>query len=146
MHAQIFGSSSWGQGWHGAAFFPLSPHTARAPDSSLLFQQQLLPICAHDQVTIKENAGICQDQKACLTTAGKAIKGYPRDKVIIKSLWGPDLSTGQFKMDISPEAVHKTIDAQLQRLGVDYLDLWVYRNIGKIEGWEDAIGAMSVSA
>ncbi|KAK9808347.1 hypothetical protein WJX73_004851 [Symbiochloris irregularis] len=74
---------------------------------------------------------------------GKAIKGFPREKVIIKSLWGPDLSTGQFKFDISREAAHRTIDAELQRLGVDYLDLWVYRNIGKGEGWEEAITAMS---
>lgn len=84
-------------------------------------------------------------EKCCCKCAGKAIKGIPREKVIIKSLFGPDISSGKLNWDVSREAVHKTIDTELQRLGVDYIDIWIYRNIGKGEGWEGAIEAMSVS-
>lgn len=60
-------------------------------------------------------------------SAGKALKGFPRESVVIVDKWGVLRTDKGFEMDASPEQCRRTIDAQLARLQTDYIDVWVYR-------------------
>ena len=79
-----------------------------------------------------------------LWPAGKAIKGLPREKVVLTVKWGPTIKDGQFGYAVTKEAAAKSIDGTLKRLGVDYIDLWVLRGQGSGEGLEETIKAMRV--
>ncbi len=62
----------------------------------------------------------------CTALAGKAIKGFPRDHVVISSKWGPMRDEkGNFSQDNSPEYCCKSLMASMKRLGVDYIDLYI---------------------
>ena len=69
----------------------------------------------------------------------------PRSSVVICDKWGPIFKPGQpMSFDASREAGQKRIDATLQRLGVDYIDVWILRCGGKPEGLEDTYTLMKV--
>ena len=69
----------------------------------------------------------------------------PRSSVVICDKWGPMFKPGQPpSFDASREAGRKRIDATLQRLGVDYIDVWILRCAGKPEGLEDTYTLMKV--
>lgn len=78
--------------------------------------------------------------------AGKAIKGVPRDQVVLASKWGP---TFDEKMkpghDASPEAARKGVERALQNLGVDYIDLLILRSTGPTVPIEESVKGMAVS-
>jgi aryl-alcohol dehydrogenase-like predicted oxidoreductase len=59
---------------------------------------------------------------------GRALSGH-RDQVVIASKWGNtyDESTRQLLTpDITPQYLHRALDATLRRLGTDYLDIYQF--------------------
>lgn len=69
----------------------------------------------------------------------------PRDKVIIASKWGPAVVDGQFGYKATAKDARECLEGQLQRLGVDYLDLWILRsNMHGVGILEESITAMKV--
>lgn len=75
-------------------------------------------------------------------SAGKALKGLPRENVIIVDKFGVLLTDKGFESDASPEQCRKTIDASLARLQTDYIDVWVYRCKDPKTPIEDTVRAM----
>ena len=65
-----------------------------------------------------------------MLSAGKALKGLPRERVVIVDKWGVLMTDKGHEWNGSPEQCRKNIDAQLARLQTDYIDVWVYR--GKV--------------
>ncbi|GAB4820418.1 hypothetical protein N2152v2_007464 [Parachlorella kessleri] len=55
---------------------------------------------------------------------GKAIKKYPREKVIIATKFGFVFENGAVGLDGSKEHCRAACEASLKRLGVDYIDLY----------------------
>ena len=57
---------------------------------------------------------------------GKALKGLPRDKVVISDKFWPEKFSGHdFPEDkLSEAGIRKTLEGQLRRLGTDYIDLY----------------------
>ena len=49
---------------------------------------------------------------------------------------------GEWKTDSSPEHLHEAVDASLQRLGVDQLDLWQHHRPDPQVPYEDLIGTL----
>ena len=69
----------------------------------------------------------------------------PRSSVVICDKWGAVAKPGQRPVfDASREVGEQRIDATLQRLGVDYLDCWILRCIGKFNNLEDVWTMMAV--
>ncbi|KAK9850252.1 hypothetical protein WJX84_002133 [Apatococcus fuscideae] len=58
---------------------------------------------------------------------GKAIKGIPRESVIIVDKWGVTHGPNGFSVDGSAATFRRGIDLQLARLGTEYIDVSVYR-------------------
>jgi aryl-alcohol dehydrogenase-like predicted oxidoreductase len=75
---------------------------------------------------------------------GKAIKDW-RDKVVLATKFGnvrrPDGTW--LAINGRPEYVHAACDASLQRLGVDYIDLYYQHRVDSTVPIEDTIGAMA---
>lgn len=55
------------------------------------------------------------------------IKDFPRDKVKIASKWGPLWTAEGLSADMSMASCREQCEASLKRLGVDYLDLYIFR-------------------
>lgn len=57
---------------------------------------------------------------------GKALKGLPRDKIVISDKFWPEKLPGHdFPEDkLSEAGIRKTLEGQLRRLGTDYIDLY----------------------
>ncbi|MGL6339074.1 MAG: aldo/keto reductase [Waterburya sp.] len=75
---------------------------------------------------------------------GKAIAAR-REEVILATKFGIkyDLATHSLVMDASPETVQQSCDRSLQRLGVDYIDLYYLHRVDPQIPIEDTVGAMS---
>jgi aryl-alcohol dehydrogenase-like predicted oxidoreductase len=76
---------------------------------------------------------------------GKAIKGR-RDKIILATKFGNEINdngvrTG--KVNGHPDYVRKSCEASLQRLGVDYIDLYYQHRVDPNIPIEDTISAMA---
>src|SRR3546814_18150155 len=67
-----------------------------------------------------------------------------RDEVVLATKFGNVRApTGDFlRIDGSPEYVAQACDASLQRLGVDYIDLYYQHRVDRHVPIEDPIGAM----
>ena len=52
---------------------------------------------------------------------------------------------GKYVMDSSPQNVRKSLEGTLQRIGVDYIDLYILRGWDQKTPIEDTIKAMAVS-
>eukprot|EP00891_Asterochloris_glomerata_P006356 jgi/Astpho2/6356/Aster-06019 len=77
------------------------------------------------------------------TLIGKAIKGIPRDKIVITSKWGPRITASGFGSDYSAESCKELLDLSLQRLGVDYIDVLILRSKDKDTPIEDTVKIMA---
>jgi aryl-alcohol dehydrogenase-like predicted oxidoreductase len=69
-----------------------------------------------------------------------------RDKVFIATKFGPmrDFQTGEFKgLDGSPENCRRAIEASLQRLGTDHVDLYYLHRVDPTTPIEETIAAMA---
>lgn len=75
---------------------------------------------------------------------GKAIKGR-RDQVILATKFGNVRGPNGERLGVrgDPEYVRKACDASLQRLGVDYIDLYYQHRVDTKVPIEDTIGAMA---
>lgn len=75
---------------------------------------------------------------------GKAIKGQ-RDRVILATKFGVVRGEGKSFLGISgkPEYVQQACDASLQRLGVDYIDLYYQHRVDPQVPIEETVGAMA---
>jgi aryl-alcohol dehydrogenase-like predicted oxidoreductase len=75
---------------------------------------------------------------------GKAIKGQ-RDRVILATKFGIMRGEGKSFLGVSgkPEYVQQACDASLQRLGVDYIDLYYQHRVDPQVPIEETVGAMA---
>lgn len=75
---------------------------------------------------------------------GKAIAGR-RDDVVVATKFGNERrEDGSFlRVNGKPEYVRSACDASLQRLGVDYIDLYYQHRVDKTVPIEDTVGAMA---
>ncbi|HMS25288.1 MAG TPA: aldo/keto reductase [Acidimicrobiia bacterium] len=76
---------------------------------------------------------------------GKAIKGR-RDQVVVSTKFGVEIDDDgnrTWKLNGQPSYVRKACEASLQRLGVDYIDLYFQHRIDPDVPIEDTIGAMA---
>lgn len=75
---------------------------------------------------------------------GRAIAGR-RDEVVVATMFGQvRREDGSFVgFDSRPEYVHKACDASLERLGVDYIDLYFQHRVDPTVPIEDTVGAMA---
>jgi len=75
---------------------------------------------------------------------GRAIKGR-RDQVVLATKFGNERRDDGSWVGINgrPDYVKKACDASLQRLGVDYIDLYYQHRVDKDTPIEDTVGAMA---
>ncbi|EIE19339.1 aldo/keto reductase [Coccomyxa subellipsoidea C-169] len=74
---------------------------------------------------------------------GSVIKEFPRERVKITTKWGPTWRDGQLKHDGSREHCRAECFSSLKRLGVDYLDMFIFRGPPDANTpWEDTIQFM----
>jgi aryl-alcohol dehydrogenase-like predicted oxidoreductase len=85
--------------------------------------------------------GIGENEKL----VGKAIQDR-RDRAIVATKFGFQRESENFedtKINGKPEYAHKACDASLQRLGLDYIDLYYLHRVDPTVPIEDTIGAMA---
>jgi aryl-alcohol dehydrogenase-like predicted oxidoreductase len=74
---------------------------------------------------------------------GRALKGR-RDQVVLATKFGNVRDAdGKARVDGRPEYVREAIDASLQRLGVDHVDLYYQHRVDKTVPIEETVGAMA---
>ncbi|MGH8278364.1 MAG: aldo/keto reductase [Gammaproteobacteria bacterium] len=75
---------------------------------------------------------------------GKALKGH-RDQTVIATKFGIERSPDGHSRRINgrPEYVREACDASLQRLGVDYIDLYYQHRVDPSTPIEETVGAMA---
>jgi aryl-alcohol dehydrogenase-like predicted oxidoreductase len=71
-----------------------------------------------------------------------ATLGGDRDKFVLASKCVLDLRDGKRSLDGSPEAIAKTLDGSLSRLGVDHIDLYYLHRLDKRVPIEESVGAL----
>lgn len=77
---------------------------------------------------------------------GKAIKGRPRDQIVIATKFGNEIDdNGKWtrKVNGRPEYVRQAVEGSLKRLGVDHIDLYYQHRVDPSVPIEDTIGAMA---
>jgi aryl-alcohol dehydrogenase-like predicted oxidoreductase len=76
---------------------------------------------------------------------GKALAGGKRDKVVLATKFGftGPVGAAERSIDGSPAYVKKACDASLQRLGVDFIDLYYLHRVDPSVPIEETVGAMS---
>jgi aryl-alcohol dehydrogenase-like predicted oxidoreductase len=74
---------------------------------------------------------------------GRALEGR-RDRAIIATKFGFRIEGGRMVgVDGRPENVRRAIDGSLERLGVEYIDLWYQHRIDRSVPIEETVGAMA---
>jgi aryl-alcohol dehydrogenase-like predicted oxidoreductase len=73
---------------------------------------------------------------------GEAL-GSRRDQVVLATKFTLSRDDGKMQMDGSPENVRASIDASLERLGTDYVDLYYQHRVDPKVPIEDTVGAMA---
>ena len=76
---------------------------------------------------------------------GKALAGAKRDKVVLATKFGftGPVGTAERSIDGSAAYVQQACDASLQRLGVDFIDLYYLHRVDPSVPIEETVGAMS---
>lgn len=60
---------------------------------------------------------------------GRALKDFPREKVIITTKWGLVVTPAREYINIGTrEFLRETVDQSLKRLGTDYIDILILRS------------------
>jgi len=62
-----------------------------------------------------------------LRHAGRVLKDYSRKQIKITSKWGAVFTAEGIKMDMRRDACREACEGSLARLGVDYLDMMIFR-------------------
>ena len=73
---------------------------------------------------------------------GQALKGI-RDKVVIATKCGVRHENRQLVLDSRPEAIRRSVEGSLKRLGTDYIDLYYQHRIDPKVAPEEVAGIMS---
>lgn len=60
---------------------------------------------------------------------GLALKSLPRNKVVIATKTGVDFVNGKMVLDASPERMRRSLNKSLEKLGIDYVDLYYLHRI-----------------
>jgi aryl-alcohol dehydrogenase-like predicted oxidoreductase len=84
--------------------------------------QRIVDCCLDAGINFFDTANV-YNRGAAETVVGKTLKGR-RDKVILASKVCNKMGDAPDDVGLSPAAMHKAIEASLQRLGTDYLDLY----------------------
>jgi aryl-alcohol dehydrogenase-like predicted oxidoreductase len=76
---------------------------------------------------------------------GEALKNVPRDQVVISVKFGAqrDPAGGWLGYDLRPQAVKSSLAYSLQRLGVDYIDIYRPSRLDPQVPIEDTVGAVA---
>jgi aryl-alcohol dehydrogenase-like predicted oxidoreductase len=76
---------------------------------------------------------------------GRAIAGRRREEVVLATKFGNERREDGTRVGIngSPEYVRKACDASLERLGVDYIDLYYQHRVDQTVPIEDTVAAMA---
>jgi aryl-alcohol dehydrogenase-like predicted oxidoreductase len=92
-------------------------------------------------ITFLDTADVYGDSEE---KVGKAIRGR-REKVFLATKFGfvPGGAAAGRSVDGSPEYVRKACDSSLQRLGVEYVDLYQLHRVDDSVPIEDTVGAMA---
>ena len=73
---------------------------------------------------------------------GRALKGR-RDRVVLATKFGFMSHTGRRMLDSSPANIRIAVEGSLQRLGMDYIDLYYQHRVDPDTPIEDTVGAMA---
>lgn len=74
---------------------------------------------------------------------GRALRGR-RERAIVATKFGFRIEDGKVAgVDSRPENVRRAIDGSLERLGVEYIDLWYQHRLDRSVPIEETIGAMA---
>jgi len=75
---------------------------------------------------------------------GKAIKAYPREKILLATKFGNRIIDGVFSVRGDREYVRSACEASLQRLGLDYIDLYYVHRIDQTVPIEETMQELSL--
>jgi aryl-alcohol dehydrogenase-like predicted oxidoreductase len=73
---------------------------------------------------------------------GRAIAGRRRDDIVLSTKFGLTFEGGAMGVDGSPAYVRRSIEGSLQRLGVDWVDLYILHRIDPDTPIEETVGAL----
>jgi len=73
----------------------------------------------------------------------KAIKRFGRDKFVICTKFAIGIEDGKITINGKPDYVRKCCEESLQRLEIDYIDLYYQHRVDKNTPIEDTVGAMA---
>ncbi|EDX82699.1 oxidoreductase, aldo/keto reductase family [Synechococcus sp. PCC 7335] len=91
-------------------------------------------------ITFFDTAEVYNDNEQLV---GKAIEGR-RDLVTVATKFGFKINNGKISgLDSTPENVRRVCHNSLQRLGVDYIDLFYQHRVDKAVPIEETVGAMA---
>ena len=75
---------------------------------------------------------------------GRVLRDYPRDQVVIATKFGMRFENGRIAgTDSRPEHIPEAVEASLQRMQVDYIDLLYQHRVDFTVPIEDTVGAMA---
>jgi len=76
---------------------------------------------------------------------GRAIRGRPREEIILATKFGNERGEDGSFLGVNgrPEYVRKACDGSLQRLRVDYIDLYYQHRVDRTVPIEETVGAMA---
>jgi aryl-alcohol dehydrogenase-like predicted oxidoreductase len=91
-------------------------------------------------VTLLDTADVYGDKGGSESLLGEVLEGR-RDRVVLATKFGQDMGDGTEARG-SRAYIHKAIDASLQRLRTDVVDLYQYHTPDKITPFEETFGAL----
>jgi aryl-alcohol dehydrogenase-like predicted oxidoreductase len=91
-------------------------------------------------VTLLDTADVYGNKGGSETFLGEVLEGR-RDRVVLATKFGGDMNDGTQARG-SREYIRKAIDASLQRLRTDYIDLYQYHTPDKVTPFAETFGAL----
>ena len=91
-------------------------------------------------VTLLDTADVYGDKGGSESFLGEVLEGR-RDRVVLATKFGQDMGDGTEARG-SRAYIHKAIDASLQRLRTDVVDLYQYHTPDKVTPFEETFGAL----
>jgi aryl-alcohol dehydrogenase-like predicted oxidoreductase len=91
-------------------------------------------------VTLLDTADVYGDRGGSESFLGEVLEGR-RDRVVLATKFGQDMGDGTEARG-SRAYIHKAIDASLQRLRTDFVDLYQYHSPDNVTPFEETFGAL----
>jgi aryl-alcohol dehydrogenase-like predicted oxidoreductase len=92
-------------------------------------------------VTLLDTADIYGNKGGSESFLGEALAGRPRGSYVLATKFGGDMGDGE-RARGSREYIRKAIDASLERLRADYVDLYQYHTPDRVTPFEETFGAL----